>query len=88
MQYGVKVSNVKKIKTEFISVIRSHKNILLCMLFMQYVQNPNFFPHLLGNFTEIFRHFLQRTPRTESNDLIMLTAVYTHIKNILELVLR
>ena len=46
---------------------------------MQWIENPNFFPHLLRNFTENFRQFLQRNPRTESNDLLMPTTTYTHI---------
>ena len=66
------------------SISRTPKSILLCSYFKQYMQNPNFFPHLLWNFTENFRHFLQRTSRTESNDLIMPTTIYSHIKNILE----
>ena len=70
------------------SLIRTPKSILACGFFMTYMQNPNFFPHLLGKFTENFRHFLQRTPRTVLNDLIMPTTIYINIKNIQEHVLR
>ena len=45
------------------SVIITSKSILLLSYFKQYMQNSNFFPHLLWNFTENFRHFLIKNPQ-------------------------
>ena len=65
----------KNCKNNFKSVIRTHKSIVLCVLYMQYMQNPNFFHIYFEILLKISDIFLRRTPRTESNDLIMPTTI-------------